>query len=254
MKDYVEVPSFEDVASDKEAYAKSYKAEYMEQDPTNGKTIVQKHGDRYVIQNPPQLSLTQEEMDAVYALPYARTYHPMYESQGGIPAIKEVKFSITSHRGCYGGCSFCALNFHQGRVIQNRSGNSVLEEAKLMTTLDDFKGYIHDVGGPTANFRHRACKLQEKNGVCKTRQCIFPTPCKNLIVDHSEYLERAEEHKEDTHIKKVFIRARSRYDYAIDDKNDSFFRELCEHHISGQLKVAPEHISNTGAEANGEAG
>jgi uncharacterized radical SAM protein YgiQ len=254
LKDYFEVPSFEDVASDKEAYGKSYKAEYMEQDPTNGKTIVQKHGERYIVQNPPQLSLTQEEMDAVYALPYARTYHPMYESQGGIPAIKEVKFSITSHRGCYGGCSFCALNFHQGRVVQNRSGNSVLEEAKLMTTLDDFKGYIHDVGGPTANFRHRACKLQEKNGVCKTRQCLFPTPCKNLIVDHSEYLSVLRNMRKLPGIKKVFIRSGIRYDYLIYDKNDSFFRELCEHHISGQLKVAPEHISNRVLKQMGKPG
>lgn len=244
LKDFIEVPSFEEAASDKDAYSRSYKAEYMEQDPTNGKTIVQKHGDRYVVQNPPQLSLTQEEMDEVYALPYARTYHPMYESQGGIPAIKEVKFSITSHRGCYGGCSFCALNFHQGRVIQNRSSKSVLDEAKLMTTLDDFKGYIHDVGGPTANFRHRACKLQEKNGVCKARQCLFPTPCKNLIVDHSEYLSVLRNMRKIPGIKKVFIRSGIRYDYLIYDKNDSFFRELCEHHISGQLKVAPEHISN----------
>ena len=244
LQDYIEVPSFEDAASDKIAYAKAYKAEYMEQDPTNGKTIVQKHGDRYIVQNPPQLSLSQEEMDAVYALPYARTYHPMYESQGGIPAIKEVKFSITSHRGCYGGCSFCALNFHQGRVIQNRSGNSLLEEARLMTTLDDFKGYIHDVGGPTANFRHKACKLQENNGVCKTRQCLFPTPCKNLIVDHSEYLGVLRSMRKIPEIKKVFIRSGIRYDYLVYDKNDSFFRELCEHHISGQLKVAPEHISN----------
>lgn len=243
LKDYIEVSSYEDVASDKGAYAKSYKAEFLEQDPINGKTIIQKHGDRYIVQNPPQFSMTQEEMDVVYALPYARTYHPMYEDAGGIPAINEVKFSITSHRGCYGGCSFCALNFHQGRVIQNRSKKSILDEAVLLTTLDDFKGYIHDVGGPTANFRHKACKLQEKAGVCKTRQCIFPAPCKNLIVDHSEYLDVLRSIRKLPNIKKVFIRSGVRYDYAIYDKNDAFLRELCQHHISGQLKVAPEHIS-----------
>ncbi|MHC1720272.1 MAG: YgiQ family radical SAM protein [Clostridiaceae bacterium] len=243
IKDYIDVSSYEDVSSDKGVYAKSYKAEFLEQDPLNGKTIIQKHAERYVVQNPPQFPLTQEEMDAVYALPYTRTYHPMYESAGGIPAINEVKFSITSHRGCYGGCSFCALNFHQGRMIQNRSKKSILDEASILTTLDDFKGYIHDVGGPTANFRHKACKLQEKEGVCKTRQCIFPSPCKNLIVDHSEYLDVLRSIRKMPDIKKVFIRSGIRYDYVMYDKNDAFFRELCQHHISGQLKVAPEHIS-----------
>jgi len=252
IKDYVEVPSFEEVSQDKLAYAKSYKEEFYEQDAIRGKTIVQKHGDRYIVQNSPQDSLTQEEMDVVYALPYARNYHPMYEAAGGIPAIKEVKFSITSHRGCFGGCSFCALNFHQGRVIQSRSEKSIVNEAELLTTLDDFKGYIHDVGGPTANFRHRSCKLQEKNGVCKAKQCLFPSPCKNLIVDHSEYLKILRRVRKLPNVKKVFIRSGIRYDYLLYDKNPEFFKELCEHHISGQLKVAPEHISNRVLEQMGK--
>lgn len=244
LRDYVKVSSFEEISEDKTAYSKSYRTEFYEQDPIRGKTIVQKHGDRYIVQNSPQTSLTQEEMDVVYALPYARDYHPMYESLGGIPAIKEVKFSITSHRGCFGGCSFCALNFHQGRVIQNRSEKSIIEEAELLTTLDDFKGYIHDVGGPTANFRNKSCGLQEKVGVCKTRQCLFPTPCKNLIVDHSGYLKVLRKIRKIPNVKKVFIRSGIRYDYLIYDKNPEFFKELCQHHISGQLKVAPEHINN----------
>jgi uncharacterized radical SAM protein YgiQ len=244
VKNFIEVPSFEKVSTDKIAYAESYRLEYLEQDAINGKTIVQKHGDRYIVQNPPQFPLTEEEMDIVYNLPYARTYHPVYEAKGGIPAIKEVKFSITSHRGCFGGCSFCALNFHQGRSIQNRSQKSILDEAKLLTTLDDFKGYIHDVGGPTANFRHKACKVQDTAGVCKNRQCISPTPCKNLIVDHREYLSLLKQIRQLPGIKKVFIRSGIRYDYLIYDKNTDFFEELCKHHISGQLKVAPEHISD----------
>jgi uncharacterized radical SAM protein YgiQ len=254
IKDYIEVSSFEEISPDKIAYAKSYRDEFYEQDPIRGKTIVQKHGDRYIVQNPPQDSLTQEEMDVVYALPYARNYHPMYEASGGIPAIKEVKFSITSHRGCFGGCSFCALNFHQGRVIQNRSEKSIVSEAELLTTLDDFKGYIHDVGGPTANFRHKSCKTQEKVGVCKTRQCLFPSPCKNLIVDHSDYLNILRKIRKIPGIKKVFIRSGIRYDYLIYDKNTEFFKELCEHHISGQLKVAPEHISSRVLKQMGKPG
>lgn len=244
IRDFVEVPSFEEVSTNKEAYAESYKLEYYEQDAIRGKTVVQKHGDRYIVQNPPQYTLTQEEMDLVYNLPYTRTYHPMYEANGGIPAIKEVSFSITSHRGCFGGCSFCALTFHQGRTIQNRSQSSILDEAKLMTTLKDFKGYIHDIGGPTANFRHKACKIQENAGVCKNRQCLFPSPCKNLIVDHKEYLSLLRQVRSLPGIKKVFIRSGIRYDYLSYDKNSEFFEELCKHHISGQLKVAPEHVSD----------
>lgn len=244
LKDFIEVPSFEKVSTNKEDYAESYKLEYYEQDAIRGKTLVQKHGDRYIIQNPPQLPLNQEEMDIVYNLPYTRTYHPMYEAKGGIPAIKEVSFSITSHRGCFGGCSFCALTFHQGRTIQNRSQASIIDEAKLMTTLKDFKGYIHDIGGPTANFRHKACKVQENVGVCKNKQCLSPKPCKNLIVDHKEYLNLLRQVRKLPGIKKVFIRSGIRYDYLSYDKNSDFFQELCKYHISGQLKVAPEHVSD----------
>lgn len=244
LKDYIEIPSFEEVSTNKKSYAEAYKIQYYEQDSIRGKTLVQKHKERYVVQNPPQPPLSQEEMDEVYALPYARTYHPMYEAEGGIPAIKEVKFSITSHRGCYGSCSFCALTFHQGRVIQNRSQDSILKEANMMTNMKDFKGYIHDVGGPTANFRHRACKVQEEHGTCKNKQCVFPKACKNLIIDHKEYLSLLKKIRKIPNVKKVFIRSGIRFDYLMYDKNDEFFKELCEHHISGQLKVAPEHISD----------
>lgn len=242
IKNAVIVPSFEEVSTDKEAYGEAYKLEYYEQDSINGRTIIQQYGDRYLVQNPPQENLTQEEMDMTYDLPYTRTYHPIYEEKGGIPAIQEVKFSITSHRGCFGSCSFCALTFHQGRVIQNRGQESIIDEAKLLTTLPDFKGYIHDIGGPTANFRHRACKKQIEHGTCKNKQCMFPSPCKNLIIDHTEYLSLLKKVRKLPGIKKVFIRSGLRYDYLIHDRNDAFFKELCEHHISGQLKVAPEHV------------
>lgn len=242
IKNSVTVPPFEEVSTDKKAYGEAYKLEYFEQDSINGRTIIQKYGDRYLVQNPPQENLTQEEMDLTYDLPYTRTYHPIYEAKGGIPAIQEVKFSITSHRGCFGSCSFCALTFHQGRVIQNRGQESIIEEAKLLTTLPDFKGYIHDIGGPTANFRHRACKKQIEHGTCKNKQCMFPAPCKNLIIDHTEYLSLLKKVRNLPGIKKVFIRSGIRYDYLIHDTNEAFFKELCEHHISGQLKVAPEHV------------
>ncbi len=242
IKDAVKVPSYEEVSTDKKAYGEAYKLEYYEQDSIIGKTLIQQYGDRYLVQNPPQENLTQEEMDITYDLPYTRTYHPIYEAKGGIPAIQEVKFSITSHRGCFGSCSFCALTFHQGRVIQNRSQNSIVSEAKLLTELPDFKGYIHDIGGPTANFRHRACKKQEVHGTCKTKQCMFPGPCKNLIIDHTEYLSLLKKVRNLPGIKKVFVRSGIRYDYLIHDNNEAFFKELCEHHISGQLKVAPEHV------------
>lgn len=244
IENYIEVPSYEDVVSSKQAYAESFKLQAEEQDAIRGKTVVQKHGNTYIIQNPPSYPLTVEEMDQSYNLPYTRTYHPIYEKQGGIPAIKEVSFSITSHRGCFGSCSFCALTFHQGRVIQNRSETSIVNEAKLLTTLPDFKGYIHDIGGPTANFRNRACKVQEKVGVCKNKQCMFPTPCKNLIIDHSEYLNVLRKVRKLPNIKKVFIRSGIRYDYLTHDKNQKFLEELCKYHISGQLKVAPEHVSD----------
>ncbi|WP_283591744.1 YgiQ family radical SAM protein [Clostridium butanoliproducens] len=244
IKDYILLPSFEEVSTDKRAYANSYKLYSKEQDAIWGKTIVEPYGDRYIVQNPPQHPLTEKDMDKVYNLPYTRTYHPIYEPMGGIPALKEVKFSITSHRGCFGSCSFCALTYHQGRVIQNRSQQSIIDEAKLLTEDKDFKGYIHDIGGPTANFRHRACKKQIEHGVCKDKQCMFPSPCKNLIVDHSEYLSLLKKVRSLPKIKKVFIRSGIRYDYLMEDKNTKFFHELCEHHISGQLKVAPEHISD----------
>lgn len=244
LSNYISVPSYEDVSKDKKAYGESFKLESSEQDPIRGKGLIQRHGTEFVVQNPPQDSLSVEEMDEYYKIPYARTYHPMYEKLGGIPALQEVKFSITSHRGCYGSCSFCALTFHQGRIIQNRSADSVIEEAKILTQEKDFKGYIHDVGGPTANFRHRACKIQEERGTCKNRQCMFPSPCKNLIIDHKEYLELLKNVRKLPGVKKVFVRSGIRYDYLLYDKNNEFFQELCKHHISGQLKVAPEHISD----------
>ncbi len=236
------IPSFEDVLENKKKYAEAFIIQYNEQDPYTGHTLIQKHADRYLVQNPPAMPMSEKEMDKVYALPYERTYHPMYQSEGGIPAINEVEFSITSHRGCYGGCSFCALNFHQGRIIQKRSHNSIINEAKKVIWHPGFKGYIHDVGGPTANFRNKACKKQSTKGVCKDRQCLHPEPCKNLIVDHSEYLSLLRKLREMPEVKKVFIRSGIRYDYLMLDKNDDFFYELCEHHVSGQLKVAPEHV------------
>lgn len=236
------LPTFEEVAESKRKYAKAFIVQYNEQDPYTGKTLIQQHSDRYLVQNPPIFPMSEKEMDRVYSLPYERTYHPTYEKDGGVPAISEVEFSITSHRGCYGGCSFCALNFHQGRIIQKRSQTSIINEAKKIIWQPGFKGYIHDVGGPTANFRNKACKKQSTKGVCKDRQCLHPEPCKNLIVDHSEYLSLLRKLREIPEIKKVFIRSGIRYDYLMLDKNDDFFYELCEHHVSGQLKVAPEHV------------
>ncbi|PYG89902.1 putative radical SAM protein YgiQ [Ruminiclostridium sufflavum DSM 19573] len=247
------LPSFEEVAEDKKIYAEAFKIQYNEQDAINGRTLVQRHGDRYLVQNPPALPMSVSELDKVYALPYERTYHPSYESKGGISAITEVEFSITSHRGCYGGCSFCALNFHQGRVIQKRSQASIINEARKLTWTEGFKGYIHDVGGPTANFRNIACEKQVKYGVCKDRQCLYPEPCKNLIVDHSEYLSLLRKLRELPNVKKVFIRSGIRYDYLMYDKEDTFFKELCEHHVSGQLKVAPEHVVDRVLEKMGKS-
>ncbi|MBF8983531.1 YgiQ family radical SAM protein [Lutibacter sp. B2] len=243
LYDYIEVPSFEEVSKDQTAYAKAFNILYEEQDSIRGKVIVQKHKDHYIVQNPPALPLTQEELDGTFELPYMRNYHPMYEKDGGIPAISEVKYSIISERGCFGGCSFCALTFHQGRVIQSRSQESIIKEAKLIVKDKDFKGYIHDVGGPTANFRHIACEKQKKHGTCKNKQCLFPQPCKNLNVEHEEYLELLTKLRNIEGIKKVFVRSGLRYDYIMADRDDTFFKELCEHHVSGQLKVAPEHVS-----------
>lgn len=251
-EEFVNPCSFEDISSDKRKYAECFMQQYREQDPIKGKILVQKHAERYVVQNPPAKPLNMSEMDMIYSLPYERTYHPSYKEKGGVPAIKEVQFSITSHRGCYGGCSFCALTFHQGRIIQPRSHASIINEAKKLTWEPDFKGYIHDVGGPTANFRHPACSTQDKVGACKQRQCLFPGPCKNLKIDHSDYLKLLRELRKIQGIKKVFIRSGIRYDYLVLDKNLDFFKELCQHHVSGQLKVAPEHVSDRVLKAMGK--
>lgn len=243
-KNSIVLPSFEKVSTDKESYARAAATEYYEQDSIRGKTLVQQHGDRYLVQLPQSPPLTQKEMDKVYSLNYMRAWHPIYDKDGGIPALSEVKFSITSSRGCFGSCSFCALTFHQGRVVQARSQQSILAEAQKLIWEDDFKGYIHDVGGPTANFRAPACKKQLKAGTCRDRQCLYPSVCPNAEVDHKDYLELLRKLRALPRVKKVFIRSGIRYDYLIADKDDTFFRELCEHHVSGQLKVAPEHISN----------
>lgn len=239
------LPSYDAMKADKSLYAKSFAIQHENTDFCIGKPLIEEYpGGIYIVQNPPQPPLTTEEMDAVYALPYMRTYHPSYEEKGGVPAIAEIKFSLISNRGCFGGCSFCALTFHQGRTIQTRSHESILAEAELLTKEPDFKGYIHDVGGPTANFRHPSCQKQLKYGVCKNRQCLFPSPCKNLYVDHSDYLELLRKLRALPGVKKVFVRSGIRFDYLLADKDDTFFRELVEYHISGQLKVAPEHISD----------
>lgn len=237
-------PSFEQVRDSKEAYAKACKIQYDQQDEVYGKRILQRHGSRMLVQNPPALSLTQEELDALYRLPFARTYHPMYEPEGGVPAIQEVRFSITHNRGCFGFCNFCSIALHQGRRMTTRSEESVIEEAKLLTTFPDFKGYIHDVGGPTANFRHPSCEKQLRHGLCKGKKCLAPEPCKNLYADHTQYLNLLRKLRALPRVKRVFIRSGIRYDYLLCDKDDSFFRELVRHHVSGQLKVAPEHSSN----------
>ena len=245
IEDAIVLPSYDEISTNKEAYARSFYIQYQNTDPFQAKKMAEAypHG-IYVVQNPPQKPLSMQEMDDVYALPYTRTYHPIYEKDGGIPAISEVKFSLISNRGCFGGCNFCALTFHQGRIIQTRSHASILAEAKQMTQNKDFKGYIHDVGGPTANFRHTSCKKQLEKGVCTNRQCLFPTPCKNLTVDHKDYLSLLRKLRQLPGVKKVFIRSGIRFDYLLEDKDDRFFRELCQYHVSGQLKVAPEHISD----------
>ena len=238
------LPSFEDLKADKMNYACSFYTQYLNTDAFNGKRLVEPYSDHlYVVQNPPAAPLTQMEMDDVYSLPYQRTYHPSYEAKGGVPAIKEIKFSLISNRGCFGGCSFCALTFHQGRIVQVRSHESLIEEAKEITKDKDFKGYIHDVGGPTANFRHPSCKKQMEHGVCKTRQCLFPSPCKNLDADHRDYVSLLRKLRDIPKVKKVFIRSGIRFDYLLADKKQEFLRELCEYHVSGQLKVAPEHVA-----------
>ncbi len=246
------LPSYDEIKEDKKVFAQSFYKQYVNTDAFTAKRLCEPYEHTYVVQNPPQKPLSQEEMDAVYALPYMRTYHPSYEEAGGVPAIKEVKFSLISNRGCYGGCNFCALTFHQGRIIQTRSHESIIEEAKKITADPEFKGYIHDVGGPTANFRAPACSKQLTKGVCPNKQCLFPQPCKNLEVDHSDYVALLRKLRELPKVKKVFVRSGIRFDYLIYDKDQTFLRELCEHHVSGQLKVAPEHISNAVLEKLGK--
>ena len=244
--DALTLPSYEALCADRRTYAESFYRQYCNTDPFIAKRLAEPYEKEgcWVVQNPPQEPLTTEEMDRVYALPYMRTYHPSYERMGGVPAIEEVKFSLTSNRGCFGGCSFCALTFHQGRIVQTRSHEAIIGEAKQVIQDPDFKGYIHDVGGPTANFRHPSCQKQLTKGVCPNRQCLFPTPCKNLQVDHRDYLELLRKLRALPGVKKVFIRSGIRFDYLIYDKDDTFLKEMVEHHISGQLKVAPEHIAD----------
>ena len=238
------LPSFEEVKANKRKYAESFKIQYGNCDPFTAKRLAEPYGKEYIVQNPPQKPLTTEEMDAVYELPYERTWHPSYAKAGGVPAIEEVKFSLVSNRGCFGACSFCALTFHQGRIIQTRSHESILREAELMVKDKDFKGYIHDVGGPTANFRAPACEKQLSKGACGGRQCLYPTPCKNIKADHSDYVALLRKLRKIPGVKKVFVRSGIRFDYLLADKKDTFFKELVQFHISGQLKVAPEHVSD----------
>ncbi|GAB6106157.1 YgiQ family radical SAM protein [Fusibacter bizertensis] len=245
LPDYIEIDPFEIVSVDKNAYAKSFKKIYDEQDPIRGKTIVQKHQDRYLVQNPPTRPLERDQLDWTFKLGYQRAIHPSYVERGGIPAISEVKLSIISERGCFGNCSFCALAFHQGRIVSSRSHESILEEAQQIISDKDFKGYINDVGGPTANFRNPACDKQLKHGACKHKQCLYPEPCEHLNVDHKDYAELMSKLRTLDGVKKVFIRSGIRYDYLMYDESKDFFFDLCEHHVSGQLKVAPEHIDET---------
>lgn len=239
----VECPSYENVTASKKEYAKSCRIQQDEQDHIRGKLIKQKHGKIMIVQNPPMPPLTQKELDWVYSLPYMRAYHPSYEDVGGVPGIREVEFSITHNRGCFGACNFCSIAFHQGRYVTTRSKKSIMVEAEKLTNMPNFKGYIHDIGGPTANFRKPSCDFQENHGLCKGKKCLAPQPCPNLNVDHSEYLDILRSVRNIKGVKKVFIRSGIRYDYLLQDKDDTFFRELVENHVSGQLKVAPEHCS-----------
>ena len=239
------LPDYASLAADPRKYAESFYLQYCNTDPFSARRLLEPYGEHeFVVQNPPQKPLSQAEMDRIYALPYCRTYHPSYEKRGGVPAISEVRFSLASNRGCFGACSFCALTFHQGRIIQTRSHESLLHEAEAMTNEKDFKGYIHDVGGPTANFRQPACKKQLTKGACPNRQCLFPEPCKNMIADHSDYVALLRKLRKLPGVKKVFIRSGIRFDYLLADKSDVFFRELVKYHVSGQLKVAPEHVAD----------
>lgn len=242
----ITLPDYTSLQQTPRRYAESFRVQYHNTDPFTAKRLIEPYGsNEFIVQNPPQKPLSQAEMDQVYALPYERSWHPRYTAMGGIPAIEEVRFSLVSNRGCFGACSFCALTFHQGRIIQTRSHASILHEAEALTHAPDFKGYIHDVGGPTANFRAPACEKQLRAGVCQNRQCLFPTPCKNIRADHSDYLALLRKLRRLPGVKKVFIRSGIRFDYVLADKKDTFLRELVQHHVSGQLKVAPEHVSNT---------
>ena len=243
--DFELLPDYQELLKDKRNYAESFFIQYSNTDPFTGKRLVEPYEGRiYVVQNPPAKPLSQGEMDQVYDLPYMRNYHPVYEEEGGVPAIREIKFSLISNRGCFGACSFCALTFHQGRIIQARSHESLIKEANLLTEEPDFKGYIHDVGGPTADFRFPACEKQMDKGACKHRQCLFPEPCKNLRADHGDYIELLRKLRSLPKVKKVFIRSGIRFDYVLADSKGKFLKELCEHHVSGQLKVAPEHVAD----------
>lgn len=243
---FLELPSWKEVTESKERFAEAYRLSSLEQDPIRGRTLVQRHEKKALVQLPPALPLSEEEMDSVYDLPYERTWHPMYDAAGGVPALAEVRFSVTSHRGCFGSCSFCAIHAHQGRIVQARSHESILREVRLLTRLPDFKGYIHDVGGPTANFRHPSCSHQAARGACRGRECLFPSPCRDLDTDHTDYLELLRKCRAVPGVKKVFVRSGLRYDYLLLDGagGRTFLEELCEHHVSGQLKVAPEHASS----------
>src|SRR6056297_2024244 len=245
LYDYQLLPSYKEIKNSKKQYAYAYKIEYLEQDPIRGQQLVQKHGNRYLVQNPPVEPLNQEELDHIYSLPYQRDYHPIYEKDGGVPAIKEVKFSLVSSRGCFGACSFCAISFHQGKMMTARSKASLIKEAKKIIEMDDFKGYIHDVGGPTANFRQPSCTDQQSLGMCKGKECMFPAPCSKLEVDHEEYFDILRELRKLPGVKKVFVRSGIRFDYLLeDDESRKYLKELAAHHVSGQLKVAPEHVSD----------
>ena len=243
---------YNELKVDKRKYADAFGVQYKNQDSITGKAIIEHYDNKVLVQNPPMPPLERDELDKVYALPYMRTYHPSYEKDGGVPAIEEVRFSITHNRGCFGACNFCALAFHQGRTVRSRSVGSVVEEAKKITELDGFKGYIHDVGGPTANFRYPACDKQLEHGVCANRKCLAPTPCKNLKVDHSEYMHMLEQIEQLPRVKKVFIRSGIRFDYLLADSDDSFFRKLVKDNVSGQLKVAPEHCANAVLDSMGK--
>jgi uncharacterized radical SAM protein YgiQ len=251
---FVELPSADDVATSKSAYAAAFMAAYGEQDPLRGNILYQRHSRGVVVQNPPAPPLSMEEMDRIYALPYERAWHPSYDAAGGVPALEEVKFSVASHRGCFGGCSFCAITFHQGRIVQKRSFRSILAEVAELAAMPDFKGYIHDVGGPTANFRNPSCKKQLRSGTCKNRQCLYPRPCPRLEASHSDYLALLRKVREQPGVKKAFVRSGIRFDFVMLDRDRAFLRELCEHHVSGQLKVAPEHVSRHVLDCMGKPG